>query len=135
MAREPYDPFNIVTYVFSLIEMFAIFIFTKQNIKYLKVFKDRIDPFTVTCFFFVLLTVLFKVIPKLLFTILTTIFLDTVEKDPNSDFNMWYVENSTELTCMQISSYIMSNIFLTIALLINSTRWLLVLMVLEEERN
>jgi len=82
MARDskPYDSLNIVTYFFSAVEMIAIIVFTKQNIKYLKVFKNRIDPFTVACFFFVLLTVVFKVIPKLLFTILSSIYLSTYDQ-------------------------------------------------------
>lgn len=121
---------EITDNVFVLFEIVTLVIFSALNIKYLRVFKTKVDPLTVVCMVLVLLTVLIKGVLRVVYNILHEILLTCNYDDP---FVTWWGDNNVGITCMNFTSNLLPNCLLTFALLINSARWLIVLIYLLEE--
>jgi hypothetical protein len=108
-------------------EMIVSIVFVYYCIIYGRVYRDKIDTFTMTTFVLVIMTVLTRVPEKMLYCSLEISY----ENDPESQTSIWFNERVYfQFACANSFSTIMSMCFLTCAVLINSTRWLIVVQIL-----
>lgn len=81
------------------------------------------DTYTISCFVFILLTILSRVALKLVMLIIKQIRIDFRNTHKGKDPE-WYLDNISSIQCeSRLSSYLPTGFF-TVAILINSMRWL-----------
>ena len=103
-------------YLFVLLETVALVIFIYFVNKYTHKFKESKDPYTIACFIFIILTIVSKVVTRTAYLIM---------KNCASDDECLQIEQFAN--CIGQVSYYLPTGLLTIAVLINVCRWLLLI--------
>jgi hypothetical protein len=103
-------------------ETIVLFVFIYYFFSYINSFKGKVDYFTVSTFSLVLLTVLTRVPEKMVYYPLSIAY----QRDNSTASSIWFNAHVRDFQCPNYFSTIMSMCFLTCAVIINSTRWLIV---------
>ena len=112
----------------SAMELFTGIVFFYFNCRYIFAFRSNMDPFTFCSFSLVILSVLTKTIPRLLFYSLS-VYIRNQSHFLDNTF-LWFYAHLDGLLCMDQCSLTVPNCLLTMALIINTTRWLLLARIL-----
>ena len=117
---------DTLQWIFVVLETLSLFVFVYYIYGYCKTYgkkRNERDSYTISCFFFILMTVSTRIVSKFIMLIIKQLRMDYRMKNNNKD-PLWYLEFQNEISCeVKISSYLPTGLF-TIAIFINATRWL-----------
>jgi hypothetical protein len=119
-SNEFASAFDIMIYVFGIIEMIVVTIFMVFIVWYIQKLEKSADLLSVATFFFIIIGVIIRIAPKLTIMILvhkeTSLSLIQYESQPSVTEDDFYI-------CTVSMSQLISRLLLKVAFMINSLRW------------
>lgn len=117
------QPTDLVHIIFLSLEIVSLTIFIFFVVKYTRRFKDSKDPYTIACFTFIIIAMTTRISLKV-FSMIPKQCNDNIEECRT-------LENIAN--CASLASYYLTIGFLTVAILINVIRWILLIIQYKRE--